>query len=239
MASRTSIGQALRALGRPVFTTREVAAVRGGSIAATSRSLARLEGEGRVVRARRGVWCDPEDPAFTPFALVHFLAGTHPAYVSFVSALHLHGLVEQIPQVIYAATTGHTARRRTPIATYSFHRIDPRFFDGFDWYRGGNDFLIAEPEKALIDSLYLASRKGKRFGRFPELDLGPGFRFERAEEWIERIPYQHIRHFVARRFQELNKRQKAADLRVHERKRTAGSTLSSGEILKHRDADRR
>lgn len=202
MRTSVSTSRALRELGRPVFTTREVAAIRGASVAATSQTLRRLETDGRVVRVARGVWCDPEDPGFTPFALVHALAGSHPAYVSFVSALHLHGIVEQIPQVVYAATTGHTARRRTAVGTYSFHRIDPRFFDGYDWYRGGHDFLIAAPEKALIDSLYLASRKGNRFGRFPELDL-TALRFEGAEDWIARIPYQPIRKNVARRFEEV------------------------------------
>ncbi len=112
-------------------------------------------------------------------------------------------VIEQIPQVIYAATTGHTARRRTPVGTYSYHRIDPRFFDGYDWYRGGNDFLIAAPEKALIDSLYLASRRGNRFGSFPELDLTAGLSFEHAGRWIDRIPSENIRRFVARKLEDL------------------------------------
>lgn len=201
-ASQTA-GQALRTLGRPVFTTREVAALRGASIAATSQSLQRLQAQGRVVRVARGVWCDPEDPRFTPFALVNSLSGAHPAYLSFVSALHLHGIVDQIPQVIYAATTGHTSRRHTPVGAYSFHRISPDFFSGFHWYRGGNEFLIAEAEKALIDSLYVASRKGNRFGSFPELDLASSFDVSRAEHWIAHIPYGRIRSFVERRFAEL------------------------------------
>jgi len=203
MTTSASTPRALRKLGRPIFTTREVAAVRGASLTATSQSLKRMEGEGLVVRAARGVWCDPEDPRFSPFALVPFLSGAHRAYVSFLSALHLHGIVEQVPQVIYAATTGNTARRRTPIGVYSFHRIDPDFFGGFHWYRGGAEFLIAEPEKALIDSLYVASRKGNRFGSFPELDLESGFDRARAEHWIAAIPYEPIRAFVRRRFDEL------------------------------------
>jgi hypothetical protein len=59
----------------------------------------------------------PEDPRFSPFALGPFLSGAHRAYLSFLSPLHLHGLIVQVPQVIYAATTGHTARRRTPVGT--------------------------------------------------------------------------------------------------------------------------
>lgn len=198
MRARLSIAQALRSIGRPVFTTREIAAIRGGSVAATSQSLGRLEKEALLVRAARGVWCDPADPRFTPFSLIHFLAGGHPAYVSFLSALHLHGVIEQIPQVIYAATTAHTAMKDTAVGSYSFHRIDPQLFAGFDWYGERRDFLIATQEKALVDSLYLSSRKGRRFGHFPELDFGAGFSFEEADEWVQRIPSSRIRKFVAK-----------------------------------------
>jgi hypothetical protein len=89
------------------------------------------------------------------------------------------------------------------VGTYSFHHLDPEFFAGFHWYRGGAEFLIAEPEKALIDSLYLASRKGNRFGSFPELDLESAFDRERAEHWIAAIRYERIRTFVRRRLREL------------------------------------
>ena len=202
MRARVSVGKALLELGRPVFTTREVAAIRGGSLSTTSQALGRLAAEHRLTRVARGVWCDPEDPRFTRFTLVHFLVGASQAYVSLSSALHLQGVIEQIPQIVYAATTAHTSFTRTPVGAFSFHRIDPRFFAGFDWYRGGDAFLIAEPEKALVDSLYLASRRGKRFGRFPELDLDD-FSFERAEAWIRRIPYRPIRRFVERELQRL------------------------------------
>lgn len=37
---------------------------------------------------------------------------------------------------------------------------------------------VASPEKALVDSFHLSSRRGKRFGSFPELDLGGTFATE-------------------------------------------------------------
>jgi hypothetical protein len=119
--------------------------------------------------------------------------------VSFLSALHLRGVIEQIPQVIYAATTGHGRMVRTPIGTYSFHRIHPRFFVGFDWYGARNDFLIATAEKALVDCLYLSGRRGKSFGSFPELHLGKPFSFPRAFKWVARIPDARIRGYVSKR----------------------------------------
>ncbi len=195
--SRLPIGKAIQTIGRPVFTTREVALLTGGSLSTISHRLKRIEREGVIRRVARGLWCDPSNPRFTPFLLVSFLAGGHRAYVSFFSALNLHGMIEQVPQIIYCATTGHTRLKRTPMSTFSFHRIHPNFFAGFDWYRGGREFLIATPEKALVDSLYLSSRRGKRFRFLPEIELeGGGFRFREAQKWADQIPYPRIRKYV-------------------------------------------
>jgi len=156
-----------------------------------------------LVRASRGLWCLPSDPRFTPFALVPFLAGRHRAYVSFFSALHLHGLTAQIPQVIYAATTAHTRVTKTPIATYSFHRIHPAFFVGFDWHSSGQ-FLLATPEKAVVDCLYISGRKAKRFEFFPELELPRSFRFRVAREWASRIGEPRVRTYVLKKLKALS-----------------------------------
>ncbi len=191
----SSVPRALVRLARPVFTTREVAATRGGSMSATSQALDRMRRDGLVVRVTRGIWCTPSDPGFTPFSLAAPLAGSHRAYVSFLTALHLHGVVEQIPQVIYVATTGHTRVVATPVGTFSFHRIDPAFFDGFAWHGEAQRYLLATPEKALVDCLYISGRKGRRFAHFPELDLS---RFDRrlAQDWVTRIADPRLRTYV-------------------------------------------
>jgi hypothetical protein len=120
--------------------------------------------------------------------------------------LHLHGLIEQIPEIVFAATTEHTRVRKTSIGTYSYHRIHPQFFAGFDWYGKRQDFLVATPEKALVDSLYLSSRKGKRFRFFPEINLGAGFNFKRAGEWAERIAHDPwTREYVLQKLEVLEK----------------------------------
>ncbi len=191
-----SVHKAIQRIDRPVFSTREISALCGTSLSSASQALGRLEKEDLLTRAARGIWCVTTDPRFTPFQLVPFLAGNHQAYISFFSALHLHGMIEQIPQVVYAATTAHTQRRTTPLGTFSFHRMSPRFFSGYDWYRGGRSFLIASPEKGLVDCLYLSSRKGRRFGRFPEVELGKPFSKQKAWSWVQKIPSTKIRQNV-------------------------------------------
>ena len=195
MRGRMTVAQAIQTIGRPVFTTREIAGIRSASLSSTSRTLTRMEELGLVMSPSRGLWCVPTDPRFTPFALVSFLSGRHRAYVSFFSALHLLGLTGQIPQVIYAATTAHTRVAKTRLATYSFHRIHPAFFTGFAWH-SSNQFLIATPEKAVVDCLYLSGRKGRRFGHLPELELPRSFSFRRARSWTGRIAEPRLRAHV-------------------------------------------
>lgn len=207
MAGRLSVPLAIQQIGRPAFTTREITMLRSGSLSATSHDLRRLASEGLIQRVTRGIWCLPSDPRFTRFHLVPYLAARHRAYVSFLSGLHLHGLIEQIPQIIYSATTGPTRIKQTPLGTYSFHRISPNFFAGFEWYRGGQDFLIALPEKALVDTLYISSRKGRRFGFLPEIDVA-ALRFRRAVEWAKAIPDRRIQKHVIERLHTLAQRER-------------------------------
>ena len=125
------------------------------------------------------------------------------------STLHLHGIVEQIPQVITLASTAHTSTLRTKAGVFSVHQIAPAFFDGFDWYKGEGNFLIAEAEKALVDILYLSSRKKKQFGSFPELDFPSEFSFKKAARWVERIPEKKIRLYVLEKLKTLEKQVKS------------------------------
>ena len=128
-----------------------------------------------------------------------FLLPKNRSYVSFISALHLYGIIEQIPQVITLASTIHTKTISTKIGTFIIHQILPAFFDGFDWYRKTGDFLIAEPEKALIDSLYLSARKKKQFRYFPELFFPKSFSFKKAKGWAGKIPDVRIRSYVKKK----------------------------------------
>lgn len=200
-ATRLSTAEAVRDVESPVFTTRQIALLRNASLSATSQALGRMATRGLIRRVMRGIWYIPNDPRFSVHTLVPVLAGAHRAYVSFISALHLQGLIAQIPEVVFAATTGPTREKQTSVGTYSYHQINPQFFIGFDWYKGAQNFLIASPEKALVDSLYISSRKGKRFRHFPELDLSEGFSFDLATGWAERIAHDWTRQYVLRQLE--------------------------------------
>ena len=196
---RKSILTFTKQLNRPVFTTREAAMLSASSLSNASKTLKTLEKRGLIFNVTRGIWAEAGNEKLSPYSIIPLLLPKNRAYVSFLSALHLHGIIEQIPQEISLASTVHSKKIHTKIATFVFHQIAPVLFDGFDWYKDRQRFLIAEPEKALIDCLYLSTRKKKQFGFFPELYFPQNFSFKKAEEWADIIPEQKIRSSVKKK----------------------------------------
>jgi len=191
--SRQSILVFIKKLHRPVFTTYELSAISGKSLSTTTQALNFLQKQGLIFRIYRGIWAEIDNKRLNPYTVVPFLFPRQRAYVSFISALHLYGIIEQIPQVITVASTSHTKIFQTEIGTFSVHRIAPSFFDGFAWYQETGSFLLAEPEKALVDSLYLSARKKRQFGYFPELHFPKSFSFSKTKKWVKKIPDAKIR----------------------------------------------
>ncbi len=199
MNKQQSILFFIRELGRPVFTSRELAMVSGKSLSTTIQALCFLKRQGLVLKVYRGIWAETGRGNLSAHSVIPFLFPRHRAYVSFVSALHLHGIIEQIPQVITIASLVHTRIIKTKLGTFSVHKIAPSFFKGYDWYKGTGSFLIAEPEKALIDSLYLSACKKRQFGYFPELHFPETFSFKKAEGWAMKIYSPKIRSYVQKK----------------------------------------
>ena len=120
----------------------------------------------------RGVWAQPEHLRFTPAAAVPLLLGNEQGYVSFLSAMHLHGLIAQIPGSIQIATTGHGRRLDTPVGRYEFLRVQPTMMrHGIDASATEPPYNLATGAKALLDALYIATRRGRRFASLPEVDM--------------------------------------------------------------------
>ncbi len=202
---RADITTFIRKIRRPVFTTHELTAISGKSASTVVQSLNYLVKQGQLTKIYRGVWAELGERTISPFEMIPALFPRQRVYVSFITALHLYGIVEQIPQVITLASTAHTSILRTKAGVFSVHQIAPAFFDGFDWYKGEGHFLIAEPEKALVDSLYLSSRKKKQFGYFPELVFPAGFSFKKAADWVNRIPEKIIRAYVREKLKNIER----------------------------------
>lgn len=192
--------QCIKQLKRPVFTTYEIASLSGKSGSNVVQQLNYLARQDIITKIYRGVWIETGNAQISPYDLIPLLMPRNKAYVSFLSALHLYGIIEQIPQVITLASLAHTKIMRTKIGIFIIHQIAPSMFFGFDWYNKKGKFLIAEPEKALIDSYYLSTRKKNQYSYFPEMNFPETFNFKKTEKWIRIIPDIRIRKKVMERF---------------------------------------
>lgn len=195
----------VKQLKRRIFTTRELYAISGKSLSSTVQCLNRLSKQGALIKIRRGVWAEQLTDPISLFHAIPYLAPNQRIYLSFTSALHLHGIIEQIPQIITCASLSHTQTIKTSLGSYAIHKISSDFFFGFDWYKQTGDFLVAEPEKALLDCLYLSGRKGRQFSYFPELDFPKSFSFDKAKEWARRIKSTWLQKHVLNRLDKFQK----------------------------------
>ena len=173
-----------------IFTTRDFANYSSISMPAASKRLSRLADKKLLTRITKGLWANTSHPWFHPLACVPYLLGKEQGYVSFLTALHLHGLISQIPKTLQIATTGHARTLNSPVGHYEFLQIKPELMkQGPKWSDTHLPYLIATAEKALIDTLYLSTRKNRRFARLPEVDImQTAFRKCEFERLLNQLP---------------------------------------------------
>ena len=80
-----------------------------------------------------------------------------PAYISRESALSEGGILSQMPLTLTCATTGKTREVCTPLGNIAFSHLQTPLFWGYSIRQG---ILWAEPEKALLDWVYLDRKAG-------------------------------------------------------------------------------
>lgn len=99
------------------------------------------------------------------FTLANFIY--QPSYVSFESALNFYGILSQFPYEITSSTSKKTKQKIINDKIFSYTHIKKDLFWGYEKLK---DFLIAVPEKAFLDQLYLAA-KGLKTVNLDEYDF--------------------------------------------------------------------
>lgn len=189
----------LQKLGVPSIDTADAAAALGMTTAGASQTLARLANAGLISRVRHGTWWLEDH--IDPLRLPEYLTGPLPAYVSLQTALHRHGLIEQIPEVVYAVSLARTQRVTTEVGTFSIHHMAPEVFGGFDETARGAK--VATAEKALFDVAYLSGGRSRLFTSLPELVLPRGFRRKELSRWVAKIPSERGRTLTSQKLTSL------------------------------------
>ena len=191
--------QKIRELGLPAFRTADVALHLGVSASNASQILRRLHQHDHVVPLKRGLWTWPNTHLMT---LTNHLTAPFPSYISLHTALYYHGMISQIPDIIYCVSVARTRRYSTPLGTASIHHLPPDLFFGCK-LDSSETWAMATPEKTLLDFLYLGSGKTRLFAAWPEIELADSFSHRRFKTMVAKIPDPKRRSYVQRRADEL------------------------------------
>jgi len=119
--------------------------------------LSRWVRSGRIFQLRRGLYTLA--PPFQKIKPHPFLVANRlqkASYVSLQSALAYYGLIPEIVNSTVNVTTRRPERLETPLGNFEFRHIKPDLFFGYQMIDlGRQQALVAKPEKALLDLVYL------------------------------------------------------------------------------------
>lgn len=143
-------------------------------------TLNRLVKSGVIIRLKRGVYV----AEFQSLELEKTANELYyPSYLSFESALSRYGIVSQIPYTVTFATTKTTKKQNLAGREVEYRQLKDGLFFGYKLVEG---MYIAEPEKAVLDQLYLMS-KGKVASDTSEWSL-VGIDKKKLQEYTKKFP---------------------------------------------------
>jgi len=119
--------------------------------------LSRWVKAGKIYQLRRGLYLIA--PPYQRRQPHPFLVANHlqkASYVSLQSALSFYGLIPEVVNITTSVSTGRPERLDTPLGTFEFRHIKTELLFGYRMTElGEQSALIATPEKALLDLIYL------------------------------------------------------------------------------------
>lgn len=124
-----------------------------------------------------------KNSSINDFLLANFIYA--PSYVSLESALNFHGILPQFPYEISSITLKKPLDKNIKGKSFSYVHIKRGLFWG---YEKKENYLIAMPEKALLDYLYLWS-KGLKTLNVDELDCS-GLKKRTLKSFFEKYSQQ-------------------------------------------------
>lgn len=124
--------------------------------------LTRWTKSGRVYQLRRGLYAiAPPYQKVKPHPFLIANRMQRASYVSGQSALAFYGLIPDTVHVTLSVTTGRPGQRETPLGVFEFRHVKRELLHGYRMTdlqglkQPEQQALVATPEKALLDLVYL------------------------------------------------------------------------------------
>ena len=119
-------------------------------------NLTRWQRKGLIVKLRQGFYAFPEYAAQPNFAFFVSNYIYKPSYISLHTALAFYGIIPEAVTQITAVSALKTAAFENDFGSFSYMKMKSELFFGYDILSfGERNIHIAQPEKAILDLLYL------------------------------------------------------------------------------------
>ena len=147
----------LRVNNVTVFSPQDLQHLLGASEIALRFLLTRAVKRGDALKLRRGLYgLSTHMPSELEIANLLY----RPSYISFTFALSYYHLIPETVYTVTSATTRTTATFTALEKQFAYHRIKRAAFTGYTAQRvNQRTAWVAEPEKALVDTLYFVALK--------------------------------------------------------------------------------
>lgn len=137
----------------PVFSIREIEKHFPGF---DSRRLVEWQEKGYIQKLRNRFYFFTDNTVNERYLFFAANELYSPSYVSLESALSWYGFIPEGVFQVTSCSSRKTQSFETPLGVFSYRHIKPALFLGYQLEEWGNHrFTIAEPEKTVIDYLYL------------------------------------------------------------------------------------
>ena len=152
----------------PVLTVEDVKIITNNEV--KSIQLSRWTKKKLLTKLRRGVYVLPENIDINPFVLANKIF--EPSYVSLESALFYYGLIPDVVVANTSVTSRKTCQFEAGGQNFIYQKMKAELFFGYQEIKINNwGFLIATPEKAILDYFYLHQNQLKQEDDWNELRI--------------------------------------------------------------------
>ncbi len=146
--------------------------------------LSRWEKRGELVRLKRGIYklADREVEEMVVASVMY-----RPSYVSLETALHYQGVIPEVVNMITSVTTITSKEFENQMGVFVYSKLKKELYFGFKKVKdskSGMYYQIAEPEKALLDWIYVKGVKDLQASRVDRSLLEE----EKLSRWAEKYP---------------------------------------------------
>jgi len=123
------------------------------------RQIDRWGKKGYLLKIKQGFYTLTDQDINQSFSFMVANRIYHPSYISLEKALKYYGLIPEEVFQITSVSTKKTTEFNTSVGNFAYRHISPKLFWGYKLIKVDNSkFLIADPEKAILDYLYLHSK---------------------------------------------------------------------------------